>query len=885
MSVRRIALSALLALALLGAGGSAQPLHAADSAPVASSGPAALAASKVSPPPASPSDAAQAPVAPVAQAVQQAIAPQPVAQTAPQAAASAPASAAASAPALAKAPAAPAASPGAAQSAGPASGVTATQAAPGAASTPAADSTAPAGSAPSAKPGAVATAPAAAAAAAANASAPAEESDQSPSSTFELLDEDNRLDQAHEEGNDSAPADAADGSDPGDGSDADAAAAAAALIPPGSDGAPPSGPEPTKQELFPSSPGIEKQKAFWIKIFTHYDSRQGVLHDGRIALPVYEDLQLEDMSYRAQRRHVRERKRQLAAELRNLAEAVRAGETLTPEQQALRAKLPADATDHDIREFARNVRFQRGLADRFRDGLIRSGALLEPMREILARYHVPKDLVYLPHVESSFNNDTRSKFGAMGIWQFTRGTGRIFMTVRYEVDERLDPIIASEAAAKFLRQNYERLGTWPLAITAYNHGPQSLERITHRMGTRDLGVLIQQYDGRLFKFASKNFYAEFLAAREVAQHSEQYFGPLKLEPTLQYEEVELPWHVEASAVADALGIDEDELRDLNPALRPPVWSGSKYIPPDYSLRIPPSKDASKLLAAIPESERHSSQKRSLYVRVARGDTLFSIGRRNGISWRAIALANNIGSSRRLRQGQQLILPWTGTTPPPAVAGAESDAADSKAPLAGAKIIARIPVASAPAAPPAAPPGNASGTPPGQPGAAPALAGATPAPAPGPSADRFQELRVVNFSPTRKEGEIVAAYGETVGAYAGWAGVTPAELRRLNDMSSRSVLRPGQTYLVPLDAVTPQQFEERRKAFHVEREQSFFAVYDIREKVRVEVQRGQSPWALAQDNNVPMWLFYRENPRLLTEPLRAGMEVILPVLQAGSPAGR
>jgi membrane-bound lytic murein transglycosylase D len=695
---------------------------------------------------------------------------------------------------------------------------------------------------------------------------PEPESGHADVSTVELLNEDDRIDHAHEgageAGEDGKEDPAARIGSESESTDSDGTAGDGATAEGAGDGAVPEGERiaATEEpgELFPTSPGIEKQKAFWIRIFTHYDSQQGVLHDGRIALPVYEDLELAGRSYRAQRDYVRQRKRELAARLRELAVAVDAGAALDDGQRALLARLPEGSTAAEMREFAENVRFQRGLADRFRQGLIQSGALMEHMREILARHGVPEDLMFLPHVDSSFNNATRSHAGATGIWQFTRGTGRLYMTVGYEVDERQDPIMATEAAARFLRHNHDRLGSWPLAITAYNHGPQSLERITRRMGTRDLAVLIEEYDGRLFKFASKNFYAEFLAAREVAQNYEAYFGPLELHPTLTYREVELPWHVDPAVVADALDIDLSALRRLNPAVRDPVWSGAKYLPPGYALRIPPQAEPQALLAAIPADERHERQKRSLYVRVARGDTLYSIGRRHGIPWQTIALANNISSARRIRPGQKLILPWDGAAPPQSVVDAREAAAEADA-LAAERVVERIPVRAA----------------------APWRGGLPEDPTRPPAADRFQELRVVRQDPQRKEGEIVAAYGETVGSYSRWAGVTPGEIRRLNDMGRRSVLRPGQTYLIPLDGATAEQFEEQRMAFHREREQSFFAEYEIKEKVKIEVRRGHSPWNLAQQNNVPMWLFYRENPELLSQPLRVGMEVILPVVQAGA----
>jgi membrane-bound lytic murein transglycosylase D len=77
------------------------------------------------------------------------------------------------------------------------------------------------------------------------------------------------------------------------------------------------------------------------------------------------------------------------------------------------------------------------------------------------------DLAYLPHVESSFNPKAYSKFGAAGMWQFTRSTGKQYMTVSYAVDERRDPILSSRAAARLLKRNFKKFQNWPMAITAY----------------------------------------------------------------------------------------------------------------------------------------------------------------------------------------------------------------------------------------------------------------------------------------------------------------------------------------------------------------------------------------------------------------------------------
>lgn len=647
------------------------------------------------------------------------------------------------------------------------------------------------------------------------------------------------------------------------------------------------------EELFPTSPGILEQKEFWIQIFTHYNSHQGVLHDKRVALPVYESLDLTGLrSRRAQSRYVKKAKRLLAARLQALARALDEDELLSGDQEDLLAKLPINATLDEIREFAANIRFQRGLADRFPEGLIRSGAILEQMRAILIRNGVPGDIVYLPHVESTFNNKTRSKYGAVGIWQFTRGTGKLFLNIQYELDERLDPIMASEAAAKFLRQNYKKLGNWPLAITAYNHGPQSLKKISNQLKTTDLGVLIEHYQGRLFKFASKNFYAEFLAAREVARNYRKYFGDLELAPPLEFSEAALPYYVTAKSVAKKLGITLKTLKDLNPALRYPVWSGSKFIPKRYALRIPKKFDPARFIASIPKSQRMKRQKRAATVRVVPGDSLFRIGQRLGIPWRKIAAANNLTGRSKLYPGQRLVIPWSGKLSPSAIIKAARIAsANNRKPKAVTKTTTNTSAKSTAAARPSS--GSVLtariGNPPNDPsGFAKAAALSNRALSNRAQsnrkvqASRFQELAIVNYNSKHKYGEVISAYGESLGKYADWAEVSLSDLRGLNQMSTRARLYPGRTISIPLHVVSKDTFGERRRGFHSEREATFLAEYDITSMRKVKVRPGQSPWNIAQTNNVPMWLFYRENPALIDKTMLPGMNVILPVLRAGGP---
>ena len=152
---------------------------------------------------------------------------------------------------------------------------------------------------------------------------------------------------------------------------------------------------------------------------------------------------------------------------------------------------------------------------------------MEEFRETLKKLGVPEELALLPLVESSFEN-VRSRAGAVGMWQFTRSTGRLYLRITSRVDERLDPSKAAHAAGRLLRDNYNALGNWPLAITAYNHGRGGMQRAQREHGS-DLNVIISDYDGPVFGYASMNFYSEFLAAVEVYDTYANYFGELVLE--------------------------------------------------------------------------------------------------------------------------------------------------------------------------------------------------------------------------------------------------------------------------------------------------------------------------------------------------------------------
>jgi len=610
-------------------------------------------------------------------------------------------------------------------------------------------------------------------------------------------------------------------------------------------------------KLFPTSPIIEAQKAFWIRVFSEVSSRQGFIHNGWLSQPIYEKVDLEGMSRKQQRRYVKNRKKAIVAGLRKLANDLEKGETLDAEGQKLLALFPKDITPKALRKNAQEVRFQRGLANRFVEGLKTSGAVLAKIKTILSEHGVPKDLAYLPHVESSFNLRAYSKYGAAGIWQFTRSTGKRFLTIKYEVDERLDPLLATVAAARFLKRNHERLESWPLAITGYNHGPLGIKRLVDKFGTRDLSHFIENFHGRTFKFASKNFYAEFLAAREVATHYKKYFGEVEMDPPLNFATVELPFYMELALVSDMLSVDSRELRRLNPSLRNPVFVGTKYIPKGYELRLPPSTHPEKFLASVPNDQQYKRQKLTEVVRVERGDTLYGLGRRYGVPWTVIAEANHITKFHRLRPGQRLVIPRRGK---------DRQWVAANVPVPKPKVLRTVAVKE-----------REKIQPNGKPDVMP-LPEASIAFQKAEGSMLFQDLGLKNFNSKRNTAQLIAAYGETLGHYANWATVSTQTIRNANGMRFGEKLQPGVILVMPLSNTTEERFSQARVEFHQSREEDFFSTYAVAEVSKIKVRRGDSIWSLTQSNNIPMWLFYQQNPDLINTPIRRGMTVSLPVIE-------
>lgn len=416
---------------------------------------------------------------------------------------------------------------------------------------------------------------------------------------------------------------------------------------------------------FPQPRALTPAVDFWTRVYTELDDNAGFIHDDRrMNDVVYGSIRFKPKSSRrSQQSAIKAEVQRWKNALLNMASG-KTSRVSSAQQRVIRQLWGANATAKTLRNAAYRVRFQRGQANKFRAGIIRSGAFEDHIAKVMRELGLPADLGLLPHVESSFNPLARSHVGAAGMWQFTRGTGRRFMRIDHVVDERMDPYKASHAAGRLLKHNHSVLGTWPLALTAYNHGLGGMRKAVRVTGTRDMGEIAQRYRGRLFGFASRNFYAAFLAARRVAKNHEKYFGPLKRHTARDVPVVSIPLYVPAQSLSRQLGVSLTELKRLNPALQRTVWSGDKFIPRNFTLRLPAGYSLAKAEERIRQATIASGsarQKPDHYYRVRRGDTLSRIAARFGTNVRTLKALNGLRSANRIRIGQRLRLPGAPAT--------------------------------------------------------------------------------------------------------------------------------------------------------------------------------------------------------------------------------
>jgi membrane-bound lytic murein transglycosylase D len=428
--------------------------------------------------------------------------------------------------------------------------------------------------------------------------------------------------------------------------------------------------------------------AFWTRIFATLDSKSGILHDANDLSIIYHTLHALPQSPAARLTVIQTHRSRYRRILETLAQGKR--RHLQPDETRVLALFAGKQQPTMLRAAAAAIRFQQGMRDRFAAGLVRSTAYLSDLERIFVTARLPRELVLLPHVESSFHHRATSKAGAAGLWQFTRATGRRFLRINRRVDERFNVQLSTRAAARLLRENYAVLGTWPLAITAYNHGTAGMQQAVQTVGTKDFGAIVRRYRGPLFGFASRNFYAEFLAAVDVVKHHQQYFPELVLARSPDIQRAVRQAAQEASsrptaaaivphhqayrvrsgdtlwAIARRVGTTPAQLVALNglqqrhrlmPGQRLRLPAAPQQESPTTSVLVSGNHGSIKpRAAALPASAPTRGRRVARTYRVRPGDTLSTIAQDHGTTVRQLVAVNGLKRRAIIKAGQRLLLP-------------------------------------------------------------------------------------------------------------------------------------------------------------------------------------------------------------------------------------
>lgn len=640
-------------------------------------------------------------------------------------------------------------------------------------------------------------------------------------------------------------------------------------------------------QAFPLPNTLKPDVNFWLKVYTEVTTTEGFIHDNQHLNIIYERVSfVPGTSYKARQKVIKQKKKYYKTVLTYLA--------ANPNKRLDRARYrhvkalwPKGTSGKEFKAATGRLRFQLGQADRFKQGIVRSGRWQPFIKEEFNKLGIPKELASLPHVESSFRSDARSHAGAAGLWQFTRSTGRRFMRIDHVVDERLDPFLATRAAGLLLKDNHEITGTWPLALTAYNHGAAGMRRAVKATGGTDIAKIVREYKGRTFGFASRNFYNAFVAAHDIDQRPSTYFGQIERDKPMVIKEVKLPSYYTAQGLMTAFGMKNNIFKSLNPALQPPIWSNSKYVPKGYKLRVPVDMrhaESSTLIATIPRDEKSTKQKPDVSYKVRRGDSLSKIAKRFKVRSSELVAINGLRSQHKIRIGQVLKLPsaakeqMKGAHPVAQNAifytvrkGDRLSVIAEKSAVSEANILALNKLK------------NKNYLYIGQklrlrknPDVLSVAANAKVLDPKEAVKENILRADPSNYL-VAKNGSVEIQSNETLGHFAGWLRLNTTKLRQLNKMSSKAGLAVGQRVILDFSRVKRADFERLRLAYHQTLQDDFFKQFRVIKTRALILTKGDSVWLLAQQRGVPMWLLRQYNTSVDLNHVGVGTRLIMPTI--------
>ena len=220
--------------------------------------------------------------------------------------------------------------------------------------------------------------------------------------------------------------------------------------------------------------------------------------------------------------------------------------------------------------------------ERVKAALERSGKYSKMIKEILKEYDLPQELQYLPIIESLFNNNTVSRAKAVGLWQIMAHRGRALgLNINYWIDERKDPVKATKAAAKYLKQLYAMFNDWHLALAAYNRGEYGILR---DLKFSNAPSALEMSKRKAIPKETQNYVPQFIVAVKIAQNPEEYgFDDIEYQEPDEYDTVLINKVADLKVVAKCADTTVDVIKELNPALQ--AWC-TPHGYKNFELKIP-----------------------------------------------------------------------------------------------------------------------------------------------------------------------------------------------------------------------------------------------------------------------------------------------------------